>query len=102
MTIIELNLDDARAMGVEPGDIVEVYNDYGSSYAMAYPDASVKRGHTFMQFGGYNGIVGDTVTDWTDRNVIPYYKGTWADIRRMGGGEHYRKIASFKSRRYQT
>jgi arsenite oxidase large subunit len=102
MTIIELNLDDARAMGVEPGDIVEVYNDYGSSYAIAYPDASIKRGHTFMQFGGYNGIVGDTVTDWTDRNVIPYYKGTWADIRRIGGGEHYRRIASFKSRRYQT
>jgi arsenite oxidase large subunit len=69
---------------------------------MAYPEPSIKRGHTFMQFGGYNGIVGDAVTNWTDRNIIPYYKGTWADIRRIGGGEHYRKIASFKSRRYQT
>lgn len=102
MTIVELNPDDARALGVEPGDIVEVYNDYGSSYAMAYPEPSIKRGHTFMQFGGYNGIVGDAVTNWTDRNYIPYYKGTWADIRRIGGGEHYRRIASFKSRRYQT
>jgi len=102
MSIVELNPDDARALGVEPGDIVELHNDFGSTYAMAYPEASIKRGHTFMQFGGYNGIVGDTVTNWTDRNVIPYYKGTWADIRRIGGGEHYRKIASFKSRRYQT
>lgn len=102
MTIVELNPDDARALGAEPGDIVELYNDFGSTYAMAYPDASIKRGHTFMQFGGYNGIVGDTVTSWTDRNIIPYYKGTWADIRKIGGGEHYRKIASFKSRRYQS
>jgi arsenite oxidase large subunit len=102
MTIIELNPDDARALGAEPGDIVEVHNDYGSSYAMAYPEPSVKRGHTFMQFGWYNGIAGDAVTNWTDRNIIPYYKGTWANIRRIGGGEQYRRIASFKSRRYQT
>jgi arsenite oxidase large subunit len=102
MAIVEMNPDDARALGVEPGDIVEIYNDYGSTYAMAYPDASIKRSHTFMQFGWYNGIVGDAVTNWTDRNIIPYYKGTWADIRRIGGGGHYRKIASFKSRRYQT
>jgi arsenite oxidase large subunit len=102
MAIVELNPDDARALGVAPGDIVELYNDFGSSYAMAYPDASIKRGHSFMQFGWYNGVMGDLVTNWTDRNIIPYYKGTWADIRRIGGGEHYRRIASFKSRRYQT
>lgn len=102
MAIVEMNPDDARALGVESGDIVELYNDYGSSYAMAYPDASIKRGHTFMQFGWYNGVVGDVVTNWTDRNIIPYYKGTWADIRRIGGGEQYRKIASFKSRRFRT
>jgi arsenite oxidase large subunit len=102
MAIVELNPDDARALGVEPGDIVELYNDLGSSYAMAYPDAAIKRGHSFMQFGWYNGVMGDLVTNWTDRNIIPYYKGTWADIRRIGGGEHYRRIASFKSRRYQT
>lgn len=102
MAILEMNPEDAAALGVQPGDIVELYNDYGSSYAMAYPDASLKRGHTFMQFGWYNGIVGDVVTNWTDRNIIPYYKGTWANIRRIGGGEHFRRIASFKSRRYQT
>ena len=102
MTVVELNPDDARTLGVEPGDIVELYNDYGSTYAMAYPEKSLKRGQTFMQFGGYNGIVGDEVTSWTDRNIIPYYKGTWADIRRVGGGEHFRMTVSFKSRRYES
>ncbi|MBI3525348.1 MAG: arsenate reductase (azurin) large subunit [Betaproteobacteria bacterium] len=102
MSVIEMNPQDAKDLGVRPGDIVELHNDYGATYAMAYPDAAIKRGHTFMQFGGQNGIAGDVVTEWTDRNIIPYYKGTWADIRRIGGGDHFRKTTSFKSRRYQT
>ena len=102
MAIVELNPQDAKGMGVEPGDIVELYNDYGSTYAMAYPDAALKPGHTFMQFGWFNGIAGDVVTEWTDRNIIPYYKGTWANVRRVGGGDEFRKTTSFKSRRYQT
>ncbi|HEX8012808.1 MAG TPA: arsenate reductase (azurin) large subunit [Casimicrobiaceae bacterium] len=100
MAIVELNPQDAKELGIEPGDIVELYNDYGSTYALAYPDAALKRGHTFMQFGWFNGIVGDVVTEWTDRNIIPYYKGTWADLRRVGGGEEFRKTTSFKSRRW--
>ncbi|TRZ67772.1 MAG: arsenate reductase (azurin) large subunit [Rhodocyclaceae bacterium] len=102
MAVIEMNPQDAKELGAQPGDIVELYNDYGATYAMAYPDAAIKRGHTFMQFGWNNGIAGDVVTEWTDRNVVPYYKGTWANIRRIGGGENFRKTTSFKSRRYQT
>lgn len=102
MAVIEMNPQDASDLGVQPGDIVELHNDYGATYAMAYPDAAIKRGHTFMQFGWNNGIAGDVVTEWTDRNVVPYYKGTWADIRRIGGGDNFRKTTSFKSRRYQT
>lgn len=102
MAVIEMNPQDAKDLGVQPGDIVELHNDYGATYAMAYPDAAIKRGHTFMQFGWNNGIAGDVVTEWTDRNVVPYYKGTWADIRRIGGGDNFRKTTSFKSRRYQT
>ena len=102
MAVIEMNPQDAKDLGVQPGDIVELHNDYGATYAMAYPDAAIKRGHTFMQFGWNNGIAGDVVTEWVDRNVVPYYKGTWADIRRIGGGDNFRKTTSFKSRRYQT
>jgi arsenite oxidase large subunit len=87
-------------MGIEAGDIIEVYNDYGSTYAMAYPEADIKAGHTFMQFGYDNGVQGDVTTNWTDRNVIPYYKGTWANIRRVGPADDHKKTISFKSRRY--
>ena len=102
MAVLEMNPDDARELGVQPGDIVELYNDYGATYAMAYPDAAIRRNHTFMQFGWFNGIAGDVVTNAVDRNIVPAYKVTWADIRRIGGGDEFRKTTSFKSRRYQT
>ena len=78
--------------------MVEVFNDYGSTFAMAYPTKTAKRGQTFMLFGYFNGIQGDVTTDWTDRNVVPYYKGTWADIRRVGTMEDYKRTVSFKER----
>lgn len=100
MAYIELNPGDAKSLGIEPGDVVEVFNDFGSTYAMAYPVPSAKSGQTFMVFGYVNGIQGDVTTDWTDRNIVPYYKGTWADIRRVGSMEDYKRKVSFKDRRY--
>ena len=35
MAPIEINPDDAKDLGVKSGDVVEVYNDYGSTFAMA-------------------------------------------------------------------
>ncbi|MFP3803372.1 molybdopterin dinucleotide binding domain-containing protein, partial [Paraburkholderia sp. SIMBA_027] len=37
MAYIEINPADAQELGIGAGDIVEVYNDFGSTYAMAYP-----------------------------------------------------------------
>lgn len=99
MAYIELSPLDCQTLNVAAGDVVEVFNDFGSTYAMAYPVDSAKPGQTFMIFGYVNGIQDDVTTDWTDRNVIPYYKGTWADIRRVGSMADYTKTVSFKSRR---
>jgi len=84
------------------GDVVEVWNDYGSTFAMAYPVADAKPGQTFMVFGYIKGIVGDVTTEWTDRNVIPYYKGTWASIRRVGSIEEYKRTVSTKRRAFDN
>lgn len=35
-----------------------------------------------------------------DENVVPYYKGTFADIRKVESVDEYRRRISFKSRRY--
>jgi arsenite oxidase large subunit len=100
MAFLEVNPDDAASLGVSAGDVVELFNDYGSTYAMTYPEPSIKKSQTFMQFGYWNGIAGDLVTPWTDRNIIPYYKGTWASIRRVGTVADFKETVSFKPRRY--
>lgn len=98
MSFIELNPQDASELGASGGDFVEVFDDYGSTYAKVLPTASAKRNQTFMLFGHVNGIQGDVTTEWTDRNIVPYYKGTWASIRRVGTMEEYKRTVSFKNR----
>ena len=100
MAYLEINPQDATELGVAAGDIVEVFNDYGSTVAMAYPAPSAKRGQTFMLFAYFNGIQGDVTSEWTDRNIIPYYKGSWANIKRVGSMEEYKRTVSFKNRSF--
>jgi arsenite oxidase large subunit len=100
MAYLEMNPDDAKQLGVSAGDVVEVWNDFGGTYAMAYPLKSIKPGQTFMLYGYVKGIVGNVVTSWVDRNVVPYYKGTWASIRKVGTVESWKQSISFKDRRF--
>jgi arsenite oxidase large subunit len=102
MAFLEINPGDAQALGVSSGDVVEIYNDFGSTYAMAYLERDIKPSQTFMQFGYFNGVMGDVTTTWTDRNVVPYYKGTWASIRRIGAVEDFKETVTFKRRRFDA
>jgi arsenite oxidase large subunit len=101
MAPVEMNPDDAKELGIANGDIVELFNDYGATYAMAYIVPEAKRNQVFMQFGHFNGVVGDVTTEAVDRNVIPDYKHTWANIRKVTSGE-YKSTVSFKSRQYKA
>jgi arsenite oxidase large subunit len=82
---LEMHADDAQELGIESGDMVELHNDVGTVKALATITDAVKRGHTFMLFGHPRGSVGNLVSDHVDpKTTIPYYKGAWADIRRIG------------------
>ncbi len=100
MAPVEINPVDAKKLNIKSSDIVEIYNDFGSTYAMAYLEEDIKQGHVFMMFAYHNGTAGDITTDAVDENIVPYYKGTWANIRRFGTMAEYEKTVSFKSRRY--
>jgi arsenite oxidase large subunit len=104
MSLVEMSPDDARSLGVEAGDIVEIYNDFGATRGIAHLEPALKRGQVFMQFGYENGVMGNVTTNWTDRNVIPYYKGAWADIRRAGksGAEKTQGGVTLKSRLFKA
>ncbi|WP_029010077.1 arsenate reductase (azurin) large subunit [Azospirillum halopraeferens] len=81
---IEMNPDDMKALGVAAGDLVEVYNDVGSTQAMVYPTPTARRGHAFMLFIAPTGQVGNVIGKGTNELMIPNYKNVWADIRRIG------------------
>jgi arsenite oxidase large subunit len=55
-----------------------------------------------MLFGYVKGIAGDVTTEWVDRNVIPYYKGTYANIKRVGSMSDFKRTVSFKRRAYDN
>ena len=99
MSPLEINPADAAELGIVSGDVVELFNDYGATYAMAYVEPAIKPGQVFMMFAYPNGIAGDVTTEAVDENVVPYYKGTWADLRKVGSMEDYQRTVSFKSRR---
>lgn len=100
MAPMEINPEDAKELGIESGDIVEIFNDFGSTYAMAYITKEARRNEVFMQFGHFNGVQSDVTTDAVDRNVVEDSKHTWANIRKVTTGE-YKSTVSFKSRYYK-
>lgn len=100
MARIEISPADAEDLNIQAGDIVEVFNDHGLTHAMCVPEPTIKPGRSFMLFAQENGTVGDLVTPWVDRNVVPYYKGTWASIRRVSTSSEFKKTISFKSRQW--
>lgn len=93
---LEMHPEDARELGIEPGDLVELSNDVGRVEAMAVTTDAVKRGHTFMLFGQPRGAAGDLVSDHVDpATTIPFYKGVWADIRRIGAVPELSRTVSY-------
>ena len=93
---LEMHADDAKELGIASSDLVELSNDMGTVRAMAYVSDAVKRGQTFMLFGQPRGAIGDLVSDHVDpATTIPYYKGVWANIRRIGPLPDIAKAVSF-------
>ncbi|KAB8333745.1 arsenate reductase (azurin) large subunit [Scytonema tolypothrichoides VB-61278] len=82
---IEIHPDDAAKEGLTPGDIVQVYNDYGETTAYTVVSTSVKPGVVFMLFAHPKGTLNSLTTPYVDPEVIiPYYKGSAAGLRRLG------------------
>jgi arsenite oxidase large subunit len=97
MPYLEMNPADAARLGIASGDLVELSNNMGNVRAMAYVTDAVKTGHSFMLFGQPRGAVGDLISDHVDpQTTIPYYKGVWADIRRIGPQPEVTRRLSFR------
>lgn len=60
---------ESAELGSGSGDIIDLYNDCGSTYATADITEDVKRNYVLMQFGHDDGIQGDVTTEVFERNV---------------------------------
>jgi anaerobic selenocysteine-containing dehydrogenase len=97
---IEMNPDDMVELGLGEGDLVEVYNDNGSTQAMAYPTPTAKRKQAFMLFAYPSGVQGNVVSAGVNEFVIPNYKQTWGDIRKIADAPEGVRHITFKSKEY--
>ena len=98
---IEMNPSDMKNIGVSEGDLVEVFNDDGSTQAMVYPTPTAKKKETFMLFAYPTGVVGNVVNDGVNEVIIPNYKQTWANIRKLANKPSGVNHVSFKSKEYK-
>jgi arsenite oxidase large subunit len=99
---IQMNRDDMAELKVKQGDLVEVYNDNGSTQAMVYPTPTAKRKQTFMLFAYPTGVQGNVVSPGVNEFIIPNYKQTWGNIRKIADAPEGVRHLSFKSLDYTT
>ncbi|RVH01331.1 arsenate reductase (azurin) large subunit [Sinorhizobium meliloti] len=98
---IQMNPQDMADGGLKEGDLVEVFNDSGATQAMVYPTPTARRGETFMLFGYPTGVQGNVVNAGTNELIIPNYKQTWGDIRKIADAPRNVAHLSFKSQEYK-
>jgi arsenite oxidase large subunit len=97
---IEMNPSDMTELGLKEGDLVEIYNDNGSTQAMALPTPTAKRKQAFMLFGFPTGVQGNVVSKGVNELIVPNYKQTWGNIRKIADAPEGVKHLSFKSSEY--
>ena len=99
---IQMNPDDMKELDLSPGDLVEVLNENGATQAMAYPTPTARRKETFMQFASPAGVQGNVVSPGVNELIIPNYKQTWANIRKLASAPGAARATSFKSWEYKV
>ena len=67
---------------------------------MAYPTDTAKRGHVAMVFGSPAGSQGNVINPGVNELVLPNYKHTWGDIRKLADAPPQARAVSFKSKEY--
>jgi arsenite oxidase large subunit len=102
LPFIEMNPADMSELGLKQGDLVEIYNDNGATQAMVYPTPAAKPRETFMLFANPMGVMGDVVSKAVNELIIPNYKQTWGDIRKIADAPEVTRKLTFKRQEYRT
>jgi arsenite oxidase large subunit len=98
---IEMNPADMQELRLNPGDLVEVYNSNGATQAVAWPEPQLRRNETFMLFAYPSGVQGNVVSKATNELIIPNYKQTWGNIRKISDAPEAVRHLSWKTQEYR-
>ncbi|RMH48004.1 MAG: arsenate reductase (azurin) large subunit [Alphaproteobacteria bacterium] len=99
---IEMNPEDMAELGISKGDLVEITNENGATQGMAYPTETMKRNQVAMVFGSPAGSQGNIVNPGVNELVLPDYKHTWGNIRKLSDATPRAKGVTFKSKEYRA
>jgi len=99
---IEMHPDDMARLGISAGDLVEIHNESGATQGMAYPTDTANPGQVAMVFGSPAGSQGNVVNPGVNELVLPNYKHTWGDIRKLANATPQARAVTFKSKEYKT
>ncbi len=99
---IEMNADDMAELGLNPGDLIEIHNENGATQGMAYPTDTAARGQVAMVFGSPAGSQGNVVNPGVNELILPDYKHTWGNIRKLADATPAAQAVSFKSKEYTS
>ena len=99
---IEMNAQDMAELFISAGDLIEIFNGNGATQGMAYPTDTAKRGQVAMVFGSPAGSQGNVVNPGVNELVLPDYKHTWGNIRKVANATPRSKSVSFKSKEYKA
>lgn len=97
LPFLQINPEDAAELGLKNGDMAEVYNDVGATQAMVYVEPTARKNETFMLFGAPSGTQGNVINAGTNTLILPNYKQTWANIRKIADASPATAKLSFKS-----
>jgi arsenite oxidase large subunit len=95
-----MNPEDMADLGLNPGDLIEIHNENGATQGMAYPTDTARRGQVAMVFGSPAGSQGNVVNPGVNELILPNYKHTWGDIRKLADATPNAAHVSFKSKEY--
>ena len=94
--------DDVTELGLKAGDLVEIWNGNGATQALVWPERQTRRDETFLLFAHPAGPAGNVVGPGTNELVIPNFKQTWANIRKLADQPEAAAHLSFKQQAYRT
>jgi arsenite oxidase large subunit len=101
LPFIQMNPDDMAVLRLKAGDLAEIYNSNGSTQAVVWPTPTARPKQTFMLFAYPTGVQGNVVSKGVNELIVPNYKQTWGNIRKIADAPEVTRHLTFKNQDYK-